>query len=152
MKSIVILFALTMVLINSTSLAFGQSFLCSPMTGANVFPKSNGTRGAKAVNSFEPYESFILRPPTKEDLSILKKSAYLKGDYPFVIRIVGLPLIMNACKNGFNSSGYISCDEGVSELLFSFTSKRYRLISHGDFLSGGNEYAEAFRIGTCISN
>ena len=153
MKSSALFVALSMVFINSASLAFGQSFLCSPMTGHALFPKSNGTWGAQAVNSFKPYESFILRPPTKEDLSILKKeNSYLKGDYPFIIKTVGVPLIMNACKYGFNSSGYISCDEGFSDLTFSFTSKRYRLNNHGDFLSGGNEYAETFTIGTCINN
>ena len=66
MKSTALFLALSMVFINSASLAFGQSFLCSPITAAAVFPNTNGTWGAQAVNSFEPHESLIdgpCRPP-----------------------------------------------------------------------------------------
>ena len=145
-------FIITFFLCHFASLAFSQSFLCTPSAQVALLPQQNGTWNGAGYDKFEPYDSFILRPPTEEDLSIMKDMAYLTDDYAFIVRNFGQPLILNACRYGFNSNGYLNCREGAAVLQMSFTNKRFVMHEGGDYLLGKNKSGESLTVGTCINN
>ena len=144
---------LAIFLMNLASSVFSQSFICSATAAAQIAPQTNGSWKGMGSSTNGQTDTFILRPPTSEDLLLLKKNPIFKGrDYSYVIVVFDLPMILNACEYGFNASGYISCNTGLSDFTFNFPNKRF--ISHegGYFLSGNNDYVERISLGTCIGN
>ena len=139
-------------------------FYCSPIL-ANTFLCTVENRVGFGSHDEKKWDGFIdrdrtksdvfyLRPPTPEDNEILKKFPLIDdGTYPYVLRLreERLQLILTACSRGFNSHGYIKCNEGIGEFEFFFPTKRFIKRNVGSYLMGNGDAAETLSLGSCIS-
>ena len=100
------------------------------------------------MNSF-----FALRPPSQADKDKLKgdlKYLFGKDAYPYVVVNSSVDMVMIGCENGFNSNGFIVCEEGKMGLSFIFNvnTLRFQYRTPIQYIFG-DENAEGFSIGIC---
>ena len=130
-----------------------DSFDCVIQESIGFGPDENKRWAAEIIQKEKFNSLFALRPPNQADKNKLKgdlKYLFGKDAYPYVVVNSSVDMVMIGCENGFNSNGFIVCEEGKMGLSFIFNVNtlrfQYRTPIHYIF---GDENSEGFSIGIC---